>query len=48
MKAMLIAAQSRVNSGSRKSKTGYFWALARDGQPWAGCAARGRFQCSRS
>ena len=27
-----------LDPGKRKTKTGYFWALARDDRPWAGAA----------
>jgi len=27
-----------LDPGSRKTKTGYFWALARDDRPWGGGA----------
>ena len=27
-----------LDPGKRKTKTGYFWALARDDQPWGGVA----------
>jgi len=30
-----------LDPGSRKTKTGYFWALARDDRPWSGCAPPG-------
>jgi hypothetical protein len=31
----------RQSSGSRKTKTGYFWALTRDDRPWSGGAPPG-------
>ncbi len=30
-----------LDPGSRKTKTGYFWALARDDRPWGGGAPPG-------
>lgn len=30
-----------LDPGSRKTKTGYFWALARDDRPWNGSAPPG-------
>lgn len=30
-----------LDPGRRKTKTGYFWALARDDRPWGGAAPPG-------
>ncbi len=34
-----------LNPGARKTKTGYFWALARDDRPWGGTAPPGVAFC---
>lgn len=37
----LIYWDGLLDPGSRKTKTGYFWALARDDRPWGGGAPPG-------